>query len=113
MQAVFSRSAFLVSILFIFAIGFTTIIFGQSRPQRPEPSTKGEGKRNQRPIPKTEEELKKEAEEQKRLEEEKKAVEEPGVLKVNTDIVNVDAVVFNKKSGQIVGGLKRENFAIF
>jgi VWFA-related protein len=113
MQALFSRSAFLVSILLVLAFGFTTIIFAQSRPQRPEPSTKGEGKRNSRPIPKTEEELKKEAEEQKRLEEEKKAVEEPGVLKVNTDIVNVDAVVFNKKSGQIMAGLKKENFAIF
>jgi len=84
----------------------------QSRPQRPDPS-KGEGKRNQRPIPKTEEELKKEEEERKRLEEEKKAVEEPGVAVVETDIVNVDAVVFNKKTGQIITGLKKENFAIF
>jgi len=112
MQALFSRSAFLVSILFLCAMTFTSTSPAQSRPQRPEPS-KGEGKRNQRPAPKTEEELKKEEEERKRLEEEKKAVEEPGVLKVETDIVNVDAVVFNKKTGQIITGLKKENFAIF
>lgn len=112
MQSLFSRSAFLVPILLVFAFACTSATLGQSRPQRPEPS-KGEGKRNQRPTPKTEEELKKEEEERKRLEEEKKAVEEPGVLKVETDIVNVDAVVFNKKTGQIITGLKKENFAIF
>jgi Ca-activated chloride channel family protein len=32
---------------------------------------------------------------------------------VTTQIVNVDAVVYHKKSGQIVTGLKNENFAIF
>src|SRR6266498_2941414 len=32
---------------------------------------------------------------------------------VTTQIVNVDAVVYQKKSGQIVNGLKKENFAIF
>ncbi|HUR96759.1 MAG TPA: hypothetical protein VMZ26_01705 [Pyrinomonadaceae bacterium] len=113
MQALFSRSAFLVSILFLLAFALSATSLAQSRPQRPEPSTKGEGKRNQRPAPKTEEELKKEEEERKRLEEEKKAIEEPGVLTVETDIVNVDAVVFHKKTGQIITGLKKENFAVF
>ncbi len=112
MQALFLRSAFLASFLLIFAFAFGVTAVAQSRPQRPDPS-KGEGKRNQRPTPKTEEELKKEEEERKRLEEEKKAVEEPGVVKVETDIVNVDAVVYNKKTGQIITGLKKENFAIF
>ena len=32
---------------------------------------------------------------------------------VTTQIVNVDAVVYHKKSGQIVTGLKKENFTIF
>jgi len=32
---------------------------------------------------------------------------------VTTQIVNVDAVVYHKKSGQIANGLKKENFAIF
>ena len=32
---------------------------------------------------------------------------------ISTQIVNVDAVVYHKKSGQIVTGLKKENFTIF
>jgi Ca-activated chloride channel homolog len=32
---------------------------------------------------------------------------------ISTNIVNVDAVVYQKKSGQIVTGLKKENFALF
>lgn len=112
MQALISRLTLLVSTFLIFVIGFNSIAVGQSRPQRPEPS-KTEGKRNQRPTPKTEEELKKEEEARKLLELEKGAVEEPGVVKVDTDIVNIDAVVFNKKTGQIVSGLKKENFTIY
>ena len=34
-------------------------------------------------------------------------------LTISTQIVNVDAVVYHKKTGQIVTGLKKENFAIF
>jgi VWFA-related protein len=97
--------------LFVFP-GRGAYVFSQSRPQRPD-NPKGEGKKNQRPVPKTEEELKKEEEERKRLEEEKNAIAEPGVERVESNIVDVDAVVYNKKSGQIVTGLKKENFAIF
>src|SRR6185436_14371818 len=32
---------------------------------------------------------------------------------ISTQIVNVDTVVYHKKSGQIVTGLKKENFAVF
>jgi len=114
MQPVHLRTAFLVSILFISLMMLGGSVSGQSRPQRPEPAKGGaDGKRNTRPVPKTEEELKKEEEERKRAEEEKKAVEEPGIATVETDIVNVDAVVFNRKTGQIITGLKKENFAIF
>ncbi len=112
MRALFPRSVLFIAIFLTFAFVVTSNSLAQSRPQRPDPS-KGDGKRNPRPLPKTEEELKKEEEERKRLEEEKNAVVEPGVLKVETNIVNVDAVVFNKKTGQIINGLKRENFAIF
>ena len=35
------------------------------------------------------------------------------VIKVETALVNVDAVVYHKKSKQIITGLKKENFAIF
>ena len=34
-------------------------------------------------------------------------------LSITTQVVNVDAVVYHKKSGQIVTGLKKANFAIF
>jgi VWFA-related protein len=34
-------------------------------------------------------------------------------ITITTQIVNVDAVVYHKKSGQIVTGMKKENFAIF
>ena len=113
MQALFRQFSALISISIISAFVLSSLALGQSRPQRPEPSTGGDGKRNQRPKPKTEEELKKEEEERKRREEEKNAVEETGVISVETDIVSVDAVVFNKKTGQIINGLKKENFAIF
>ncbi len=84
----------------------------QSRPQRPDPP-KGNEKRNQRPRPKTPEELRKEAEEKARLEEEKNAIVIDEPLKIETNIVSVDAVVLNKKTGEIIGGLKKENFQIF
>src|SRR5687768_6776655 len=111
MQLFFRRSGLLVSIFLISVMALPSVAFAQSRPQRPDPS-KGDAKRNQRPKPKTEEELKKEEDERKRLEEEKNAAEEPGVVKIDTNVVTVDAVVYNKKTGQIITGLKKENFAI-
>lgn len=35
------------------------------------------------------------------------------VIEVKTNIVNVEAVVYEKKTGRIINGLKRANFAIF
>lgn len=84
----------------------------QSRPQRPDPP-KGNEKRNERPKPKSPEELRKEAEEKARLEEEKNAIVIDDPLTIETNIVSVDAVVLNKKTGEIIGGLKKENFQIF
>lgn len=113
MQAVNFRCFWVLSTLvFVFLFGLESSFFAQSRPQRPE-TPSGTQKRNQRPVPKTEEELKKEEEERKRQEEEKNAVQDDEVLKINTNIINVDTTVYNKKSGQIITGLKKENFAIF
>ena len=83
--------------------------FAQSRPQRTEPPS-GTGKKNSRP---TEEERKKAEEAKKRAEEEKNAEFDPTVEKVETNAVTIDAVVYNKKTGQIVTGLKKENFAVY
>ena len=102
--------------LFVFAIALvfaaSSITFGQSRPQRPD-NPKGNNKANKRPVPKTPEEIQKELEEKQRLEEEANAIIVDDVVKVDTNLVNVDAVVYNKKNGQIITGLKRENFGVF
>ena len=113
MHASVSRSARFVAFSMIAVVALSSSGFAQSRPQRPAPPKTGDGKRNERPAPKTAEELKAEEEAKKRLEEEKNAVAEEGVVKVDTNVVNVDAVVFNKKTGQIITGLKKENFGIF
>lgn len=107
----FRFAAFLCALTAL-VLGLSVVCFAQSKPQRPE-TPKGNEKRNQRPTAQTEEERKKAEEERKQAEEEKNAVEDPGVLKLETNIVNVDAVVYNKKTGQIITGLKKDNFAVF
>ena len=113
MQTFLSRFFAFVLMALMGVLAFDSAALAQSRPQRPEPSTKGEGKKNTRPVPKTEEELKKEEEERKRLEEEKNATDEPGIVTVDTNVVSVDAVVYNKKTGAVITGLKKDNFGIF
>ena len=109
MKVVLSGRLLLVIVL-LFALG--AVGLAQSKVQRPEKNT-GNTKKNERPTPKTEEELKKE-EEQRRLEEDARTAEKDDeVVEVKTNIVSVDAVVYDKKSGNILTGLKKENFAIF
>ena len=105
------RSIFFVLTIFM-AFAANMPIGAQSRPQRPDPP-KGNEKRNERPKPKTPEELQKEAEEKARLEEEKNAIVIDDPLVIDTNIVNLDAVVINKKTGEVITGLKKENFQIF
>jgi len=97
---------------FVLMNAFVPAVIAQSRPQKGTPPTES-GKKNQRPTPMTEEERKKAEEEKKRLEEEKNAIIDTTVEKIEANIVGVDAVVLNKKTGQIINGLKKENFAIF
>jgi Ca-activated chloride channel homolog len=112
MNAVFSRVGFGFACFLILSVlmGITTL--AQSRPQRPDSKT-GDGKRNQRPTPKTEEELRKEEEEKKLREMEKDAVLDDSLDVIETNVVNVDAVVYNRRTGQIISGLKRENFFVY
>lgn len=110
MKAVLSYRV-LITIVLLFAFG-AVMGLAQSKPQKPTTTT-GNGKKNTRPVPKTEEEIKKEEEQRRLEEEEKNAVKDDEVLTIKTNIVNVDAVVYDKKSGQILTGLKKENFAIF
>ncbi len=111
MQIIRSCSAILV-LLILVSFVFNSAIFAQSKTQKVEKPT-GDGKKNERPKPKTEEELKKEEEERRNKEEEKNAVIDDEVLAIKTNLVNVDAVVYHKKTGQIIPNLKRENFAVF
>lgn len=104
--------SFRLLVLIVLLSVFGIVGFAQSKPQKPD-NNKGNNKKNQRPTPKTEEERKKEEEERRLAEEEKNAVQDDEVLTIKTNIVNVDAVVYDKKSGQIITGLKRENFAVF
>jgi VWFA-related protein len=107
------RRSFLPFFAIIFALFLlSTLSSAQSKPQKPDPN-QGDQKKNQRPVPMTEEERKKAEDAKKRAEEEKNAVVDTTVEKVLTNIVNIDAVVINKKTGQIISGLKKENFAVF
>jgi VWFA-related protein len=102
------RAAFAVLLLFAVSFVVPAVVSAQSKPQKTEKA--GDGKKNVRP---TEEELKKQEEEKKQAEEEKNAIVDPGIERVETNAVTVDAVVYNKKTGAIITGLKKENFAIF
>lgn len=101
-----------LSFILLAVLLMPSVPFAQSRPQKTERPA-GEGKKNNRPAPMTEEERKKAEEEKRRLEEEKNAIIDPTTEKVEANIVNVDTVVYNKKSGQIISGLKKENFTIY
>jgi len=100
------------AVVFVFVNSSGAALMAQSKPQKTEKPT-GDGKKNERPKPLTEEEKKKLEEEKRLLEEEKNAIFIDDIEKVESKIVNVDAVVYNKKSGQIMVGLKKGNFAIF
>jgi VWFA-related protein len=112
MQSSLLSRIFSISVILSLLAGLNVAVFAQSKPQKPD-APKGTQKKNQRPVPKTEEELKKEEEERKRAEEEKNAVQDDEIVKIDTNVVNVDAVVYNKKTGQIITGLKKENFGVF
>ena len=107
-----SKISRLFVLLIAVFLSFSVIANAQSRPQKGDAPT-GDGKKNERPKPKTEAELKAEEEKRKRDEEDKNAIVDTEVLNIKSNVVNVDAVVYNKKTGQIVTGLKKENFAVF
>jgi len=53
--------------------------------------------------------------EEQRKQEEKKIdkTQPPAAIAINTDLVNVETVVYNKKTGGLILGLKQENFEIY
>jgi VWFA-related protein len=106
------RRLFILSVLlFTFVFAFNAITIAQSRPQK-DKSTTNE-KKNQRPQEKTEAELKAEQEKLESEKKEQEVIESDDILEIKTNIVNVDAVVYNKKTGEIITGLTEKNFAVF
>ena len=104
MQLLLSRYSVPLALLLLFSSQILlTQTRAQSRPQRP-PAGENE-KKNKRPDPTTKKE--------EISPEDKAAVKDDEVLEIKTNLVNVDATVYQKKSGQIVTGLTRDNFAIF
>ena len=79
--------------------------FGQSRRQPPTSNQK----KNQRPAPGQTPEKGEEPPPPDLIGKPQDAEK----ISVSTQIVNVDTVVYHKKSGQIITGLKKENFALF
>ena len=104
----FYRFMLALGVLSALLIGTTTnLSFAQSRRQ---PPTSNE-KKNKRPQPGQEQQDK---EQQEPLPPDLVGKpQDAEKLTISTQIVNVDAVVYHKKSGQIVTGLKKENFALF
>jgi Ca-activated chloride channel family protein len=99
----FCRLFSAVAILFALMLGAAgdPNVFAQARRQPPAPNQK----KNKRP----DEEKKEEPPPQDTVNKQQEAEK----LTIATNLVNVDAVVYQKKGGQIVTGLRKGNFAIF
>ena len=104
---IFSRfSAIALVLTLVWGMIGSLPVSGQSRRQ---PPTTGGQKKNKRPDPN-----KKEGEQEEALPPDLVGKpQDAETITVSTQIVNVDAVVYHKKSGKIITGLKQANFAIF
>lgn len=107
-RILFRRLFSLLTIALIFAFGAASnlSLLAQSRRQPPTSTQK----KNKRPDPSQQ----KEGEQQEELPPDLTGKpQEAETISVTTNVVNVDVVVYHKKSGQIVTGLKKENFSVF
>ena len=103
-----ARSFFVLLVASSLLAGVTfSFAFGQSRRQPPVSNQK----KNQRPQPDQKPDQK--PEDEPLPPDLAGKPQEADKVTVSTQIVNIDAVVYHKKSGQIVTGLKKENFAIY
>ena len=99
----------------VFAAMLVTVLLAgislaQSKKQVPAETPKGTQKKNPRPSGTPDD---KDVKDKDNKKEEDKAEVDTEVLKIATNLVNVDAVVYNRKTNQIITGLKKENFAVF
>jgi VWFA-related protein len=105
---IFNRlSAIALTATFLAGMTGSLPAFAQSR--RQPPTTTGNQKKNKRPDPNQ-----KEASQEEPLPPDLVGKpQDAETVSVRTQLVNVDAVVYHKKSGRIMPGLKQENFAVF
>src|SRR5262245_36926289 len=105
----FRNSYFSLALAFLCVLRTTNaqLVLAQSRRQ---PPTSNE-KKNKRPDETNKEE--KQQEEPLPPDLKGKPPQDIEKLSTTTNVVNIDAVVYHKKTGQIVTGLKKANFAIF
>ena len=94
-----------VAVAFLFSAVKTISVFAQARRQPPS----SDQKKNKRPEGQPAEEQKQEPLPPDLAGKPQEAEK----VTITTNVVNVDAVVYNKKTGAIITGLKKENFAIF
>jgi VWFA-related protein len=96
-------NAFVLLLALILGTAGELSVMAQSRRQQPVPSNQ---KKNKRPDSG--------GEKQEELPPDIVGKpQEAETITVSTAVVNVDAVVYHKKTGQVITGLKKENFAIF
>jgi hypothetical protein len=89
------RFSGIITFLILISFAFNASLFAQSKTQKSE-KPKGDQKKNERTDTKKTEEQRKQEEEEANAEVDKE------VLKIKTNIVNVDAVVINKKTKEII-----------
>ncbi|MDX6695163.1 MAG: hypothetical protein QOF02_2766 [Blastocatellia bacterium] len=98
-------TAFVVALSLLLGTAGQMMTLAQSRRQQPAPS---DNKKNKRPDATTD------GEKQEEIPNDVVGKpQEAETITVSTAVVNVDAVVYHKKSGQVITGLKKDNFAIF
>jgi Ca-activated chloride channel homolog len=111
MRSSFARCLLFFSFLTILACQYISVSHVSAQSRRTQPATTNE-KKNRRPdpsqtppagqptpTPPSPEDL--------------NAEKDDEVLTIKTNIVNVDTVVYHKKTGQIITGLKQKNFEIY
>ena len=101
-----SRPFTLISIILVAVSLLGTSVFAQSRRQPPTTNEK----KNKRPDPTKEGEKQEEPLPPDIAPTKPQDVEK---VSISTQVVNIDTVVYHKKSGQIITGLKKTNFAVY
>lgn len=106
MKSIILCRALIVGIAFSFLAAPSASVLAQARRQPPS----SDQKKNKRPAEQTDEEKQKQEPLPPELVGKPQEAEK---VSVTTNLVNVDAVVYNKKTGQPTMNLKKDSFAIF